>query len=265
MGLSLSGGKADKACLAVVDYFPEHRKIFLTKIFEKIKNEESISADTKIVELIEQHKEDVMSLAFDVPWRFPACLTSTVECPGVEVCEQPHIKWQRDFLKALEKKKKGRRIPVPYTQRCADLYLSHALEEPFDIGHAMGANVAPLLARALFLQRRIKVPLIEAQPRVALWRIGRSLNISKSHLRFHRHSVGGDESRKLILEALNQKAGVFIYEQDRKLMVENNHAFEALICALTGYLKYSSLTEPRPKDFPREEDWVEIPTTDIVW
>ena len=45
LGLSLAGGKTDKSCLAVLEYFPEQKKVFLTKLHEKIKNEEALSSD----------------------------------------------------------------------------------------------------------------------------------------------------------------------------------------------------------------------------
>lgn len=265
LGISLSGGKADKACLAVVDYFPNHNKLFLTRIFERIKNEDLLSADARLIDLVYQHSQDVAFLGFDVPWRVPLCIRHTYDCPGTEACDKCHAGWQRDFLTKLGRKRKGKKVVTPYTQRSVELYLAHGLEEPFEIGHAMGANTAPLLARANFLQRRLSIPVIEVSPRVALWRIGRSLNVSKSHLRFHRHSVGGDESRRIILEQLGAKARIFIYEQDRKMMIENNHAFEAFLVALTGYLKFSQQTDSRPKDFPEAEDWVEIPSRELDW
>lgn len=71
LGLSLGGGKQDKACLSVMEYYPEQKRIFLSKIVEKIKNEENISADLKIHELLQQDKGEVDFLAVDVPARFP--------------------------------------------------------------------------------------------------------------------------------------------------------------------------------------------------
>ena len=44
VGISLSGGKADKACVAVIEYYSLHKKIFLARLYEKIKTEEFISA-----------------------------------------------------------------------------------------------------------------------------------------------------------------------------------------------------------------------------
>jgi hypothetical protein len=104
------------------------------------------------------------------------------------------------------------------------------------------------------------VPQIEVFPRLSIWRLGLELKVAKSHLRFHKHAVGGDESRKVFLNALCDKKNIFVYQQDFKAMVENNHAFESFICAYTAFLKYTKKTEPRPAGFPRSEAWIEFPT-----
>lgn len=265
LGLSLSGGKADKACLAVVEYYPKQKRVFLSKIVEKIKNDENISADLKIHEHIEHLKSSVRYLAFDVPWNLPACLRCELRCPGYENCSVPHIDWMWTYFRARNKKKKPRKIFTPYTQRAVEMHLGTEIEEPILVNHALGANTAPLLARAKFIQRRLGLPSIEVSPRVSLWRLGRSLGIMKSHLRFHRHSVGGDESRRVFLRGLTEAAAVFLYEQDLKQMSENNHAFEAFLCAFTAFLKDRGLTEPRPKGFPAEEDWIEFPKESLKW
>lgn len=265
LGLSLSGGKADKACLAVVDYFPKYKKVFLTKLVEKIKNEEMVSADLKICQLVEEFKAGTHSLAFDVPWEMPGCLRSQCRCPGYENCKEPHVRWMWAHFQRVNKKKRPKRIFTPYTQRCVEMYVATELEEPFILNSAMGSNTAPLLARAAFLRRRLSVKTIEVSPKISLWRIGRSLNIVKSHLRFHRHAVGGDQSRKVILENLSAQGLAFLYAEDQKQMVVNNHAFEAFLCAFTAFLKYREQTEPRPEGFPDNEDWIDFPVKQIRW
>lgn len=262
LGLSLGGGKADKACLAVVDYYPSRKKVFLTKLFDRLRNEDAISADAKIVALVEQHSEGAQALAIDVPWRLPPSLRDDAD-PRADGGE--HVRWMDDYLRRTNRQKKPKRLFLPYTQRCVEAYLSTELEEKFVIDHAMGANTAPVLARAMYLHRRFTVPLLEVHPRVALWRIGRSLDVAKSHLRTHRKSVGGADARREILASLSKHEVAFIYEQDRRAMVDNNHAFEAFLCALTAFLKYKKRTEARPAGFPRNEDWVEIPQAEIPW
>ncbi len=265
LGLSLGGGKQDKACLSVIDFYPEQRRIFLSKIYEKIRNEENISADRKIHELLDCYKADLDVLAVDVPARLPLCLECKLKCPGYEDCSEPHIEWMWQHFESLNVKKRPRRFFTPYTQRCVEMHLATELEEPFAISHLLGSNSAPLVARAQFILRRGQLDAIEVNPKLSVWRIGRSLGIRPSQLRFHRHSVGGDESRRLILNTLAEHNIAFLYEQDRKLMIENNHAFESFICAMTGFLKARGLNENRPAYFPKNESWIDFPQIKIPW
>jgi hypothetical protein len=259
IGISLSGGKADKACVAVVEHYPKFKKIFLSKIFEKIKTEAELSADLKIHDFIQGYEGKVESVAFDVPWIRPFCNRCDLPCPGYESCQVEHIQWMRKHNQLEQKKKKPKKLFTPYTERSVEMYLKTEIEEPMNFGPALGANLAPLLARASFIQRRLDLPCIEVFPKLSIWRIGRALDISKTHLRYHRHSTSGNESRRVILQALTSNNLAFVYEQDFRLMVENNHAFEAFICALTGYLRYTGQTEARPAGFPSNEDWIEFP------
>ncbi|WP_157684758.1 DUF429 domain-containing protein [Bdellovibrio bacteriovorus] len=265
IGISLGGGKTDKACVAVIEYYPKHGKVFLSRLVEKIKSDEVHSADFKIQEIIRQYPGEIRSIAFDVPFHFPNCLNCVEGCEGIESCPSEHVKWMWEYTRKLHKKKKPRKLFTPYTQRCVEMYVSTELEEPFNMQHAMGSNTAPLLARAMYLKQRWDIPCIEVFPKLSVWRVGRSLNVMKSHLRFHKHSIGGDESRREILHALSSHNIAFVYDQDVKLMIDNSHAFESFICALTAFLDYKGLTEPRPEGFPENEDWIAFPKSSIKW
>ncbi|MBC7742174.1 MAG: DUF429 domain-containing protein [Bdellovibrionaceae bacterium] len=264
VGVSLGGGKSDKACVAILEYYPENKKIFLSRLFEKIKSDEKISGDSKIHALIDQNNVDIAYVAFDTPWNLPACVTCQKVCPGAEVCKDPHIDWMWKHHNEKVSKKRPKKLFTPYTQRTIEMYLQTELEQPFHMHHAMGANSAPLLARASFLKKRLTaVDCIEVFPKLTLWRLGKSLNMMESQLTDHRAAFGGDESRAQFLQTLNDNDIAFIYTQDMKHMVENNHAFEAFLCGFTAFLKYKGLTEKKPKNFPKNEDWIEFPTQDL--
>lgn len=263
IGISLAGGKSDKACVAILEYYTDNKKLFLSRLFEKIKSEEKISGDLKIHELIEQNLETTAYVAFDTPWNLPNCLTCQKKCPGYENCHEPHIDWMWRYQNEKLGKKRPKKLFTPYTQRAVEMHLQGELEESFHLHHAMGSNQAPLLARAAFIQRRLSAPCIEVYPKLTLWRLGKALNLMKSHLRGHRDAFGGDESRRSFLQALSENNLAFIYHQDYKQMIENNHAFEAFLCGLTAFLKSQSLTEKKPKNFPENEDWIEFPVKDL--
>lgn len=260
IGVSLGGGKSDKACVAVLEYYPENNKIFLSRLFEKIKSDEKFSGDLKIHELILQNADTLKYVAFDTPWNMPNCIPCKIKCPGYENCNAPHIEWMWRHQEDRLKKKRPKKLFTPYTQRAVEMYFATELEEVFHLHHALGANTAPLLARASFIRKRlVDVDCIEAFPKLTLWRMGKALNLMKSQISDHRAAFGGDESRAQFIKALNDNNIAFIYHQDAKNMIENNHAFEAFMCGMTAFLKYKNLTEKRPKGFPQEEDWIDFP------
>ncbi len=263
IGISLAGGKSDKACVAVLEYYPDKNKLFLSRLFEKIKSDEQISGDLKIHELIEQNISTTKYVAFDVAWNLPNCIRCEIKCPGYENCRQPHIDWMWRHQNEKLANKRPKKLFTPYTQRCVEFYLQTELEEVFHLHHAMGSNSAPLLARANFIQKRLSAECIEVFPELTLWRIGNSMNVMKSYLRHHKAAFGGEESRASFLQSLNQQNIVFVYNQDMRQMVENNHAFDAFLCGFTAFLKDKGMTQKRPKDFPANEDWIEFPLENI--
>jgi hypothetical protein len=265
IGVALAGGKTDKTCLAFLEYYPEHNKLFLSHLSDKIKSEGDISGDLRLHEEVTHSRMKSELLAFNVPLTLPKCMTCRLKCPGYETCKEKEILWMWDHQRRAESKNPNRKLFTPYTERCVEQYLNTEFEEPFQVQHALGANQAPLTARAHFLLRRLKTKAIEVHPRISLWRIGRSLHIQKSYLKYHKHQVGGDEARLTILKELVRREITFLYEQDVRLMVENANAFDAFMCALTAVLKYRGQCEKKPKDFPRDEGWIEIPKDTIVW
>lgn len=263
-GVSLGGGKTDRTAVVVAEFFPDHEKLFLTKLYSEIKAGVDRSADWNLVEILTE-EENLESIAFDVPLMLPKCMRCTLKCPGYEKCKLPEIKWMWKLYRANTKEKRPHKIFTPYTERCVDQYINSELEEPYSVSHALGANAAPLTARAHFIKRRLKPQqtILEVVPKISLFRIGSALKIQKSYLRFHKHSVDSFEVREAILRNFIDSDLIFIYEQDVKTLVENTTAFDALLCALTGFLKFKKLTEKPPRDFPKFEPWVEMPVLDL--
>ena len=212
IGVALGGGKTDRTCLSVIEYYPDQQKIFLSRLFDKIKTDGDISADWQIHKLITKCPPPVESVSFDVPLALPICTICPIKCPGYELCQEPHILWMWKHYRSMEKKKSPPRLFTPYTERCVEQFINSEMEEPFNLSHAMGSNLAPLTARAQFLTRRLRVKALEVFPKLSLWRMGNALNMPKSNLRFHRHWESGQSSRQLILNKMMDKSLAFIYD-----------------------------------------------------
>ena len=264
-GVALGGGKTDKTAVAVLEYYPDQKRVFLRSLRDKVSGKGETTADEALYEVLTEDEKDLSVIAFDAPLQLPQCIRCEMRCPGVQDCPDPEVKWMRELHRKRDKTKRPNKMFTPYTERAVEIYIANELEEPFHPSHALGANSAPLTARAHFFKQRLRVPLIEVYPKLSLWRVGTSLAMPKSHLRFHRHSIGSDESRLYILKTLIEKEIAFIYQQDLRTMVENNVAFEAFVGALTAFLKFRGQTEKRPPTFPKEAMWIDFPKQKIQW
>lgn len=265
VGVSLGGGKTDKTFVAVVEYYPQQKKIFLSRVYDRVKSEDRISGDSKLHDILLQNAKSLEYVCIDTPLALPLCITCEKKCPGYETCSEPHIKWHWKNFETHQEKKKPGRLFTPYTQRSIDTFISSELEIPFQFSHALGANAAPVMARAVFIRRRLpKLKFIEVFPALSFFRLAKALGLSATQSKDHRAAFGGDDQRTGLLHALNAKDHVFIYNQDAKLMIQNPNAFDAFICALTGYLKFNGKTEKPPRDFPKTESWIEFPKAEVT-
>lgn len=259
-GLSLGGPQSEKSALAYLEYFPNERTLFLSDICPLQKaSVQTISSDEALVKQINTHTLEY--LAVDRPLGLPKCLRCRLSCPGHTQCRLPAI----EFLRRHKKKIKKSNTMTPYLERCAEVWLATQLDEKFSIEYALGSNSAPLTARLHYLQRHISQPLIQTQPKINLWYIGRKLGLRKISLRFQRNDPEGVEYRKHFLGALVGARFIFLYQDDIRQLIHKPALFDAFLCSLGAYLKWRRQTTPRPKDFPRGEDWIEFPCINFEW
>lgn len=264
MGLSLAGGKTPRTHLAVVDYYAQEKKLFLSHLVRDVGEEDGYSSDTVLLDIIYELNESLKAIAIDAPLSMPKCMRCRLKCPGVEACNEPHILWMWKHHDKRSKTKRPNKIFTPYTERCVEQYISHELEQSFNFEHALGSNKAPLWARAEFLRKRLKrISLLEVFPRLNVWRIGRALKVSKTPLNFYKNSVDGEIYREAFMEKLLASEWMFIYSQDAKQMIKDAFVFEAVLSAFTAFLHHKKLTEPPPKGYPKSEAWLTFPKADF--
>lgn len=261
LGVSLSGGKNAKTVVAVLEYYSSADRLVVASLMESVRSEDDFSGDDILLESIKGFGDSVQKTAFDVPLSLPKCATCTLVCPGISKCQEPHIKWFWKHHKLLKEKKNNVRLFTPYTQRPLEAWIADQEDCETPPSDALGANVAPLTARAAFLRKRLKgQALLEVYPRLSLMRLGQRHKLMKRHLKFHKSSVDGEKSRAYILGKWIEQSFFFIYHQDQMRLVENGNAFDALICALTAFEEHFGRTEKRPSDFPAGEDFLAIPS-----
>ena len=233
LGIDLGGGKGkttamatlrvDGALATVVDIAPRSGALPFY--------------DAALLETIRGYGDETL-LCVDAPLTLPPCLRCVVPvCPGQEACVDPSVlemraladertdvDWDRDT-------RRGKPPVTPYTQRTTEVHLSRRLGIVPREG--LGQGTGPLAARATHLVRALadrftlNENLIEVYPKATLALLGLGTPFKK-HLRER-------ETRARILESLSDELrfGPGIW---RERCVQNDHLFEAVLCAFTGFL-----------------------------
>src|SRR5690606_38320692 len=122
------GGKTSRTHLAVVDYFPNENKVFLSHLYRDIGEEDGLSSDTVLINLIEANNENVQNLAIDAPLTTPIGLRKPDSfLQGVEHCKEKEVKWMWEQHKKLSSIKRPHKIFTPYTERCVEQWMTYNL------------------------------------------------------------------------------------------------------------------------------------------
>ena len=275
LGLDLAGAKNQKTSLAVLEYYPTEKKIFLLDIYERIIPRENHSNDDALIELIDELKPGIAQIGINVPLDLPPCVPCTRKtCPTPQKCSVPAVKWMRETTRKVRKlpaSTDGTRVLefTPYTQRPIELWVRYHIlpklpvSHRFEVDEALGGNKAPLTARMHYLKRHLgKTPLAEVWPKLSVAVLAEELGIQKRVISRYRQLEEGVHAREEILEILTQRHGLFIYERDIKKLTHSLGAFDAFICAYTALLADTDRCVEKPAGFPQGYSWVQFPVTE---
>jgi predicted nuclease with RNAse H fold len=171
----------------------------------------------------------------------PPCLRCTeAVCPGQDACVDAEVVVMRALAGGINidaraaasevthrDSRRGKPTITPYTQRATDLYLRR---RGLFARETLGQGMGPLTARAAHLVRalapdfRVNDNLIEVYPRATLELSGISEPYKKCV-----------DRRIDILTALSDLAfGPGVWREECR---KSDHAFDAVLCAYTGYLR----------------------------
>jgi hypothetical protein len=231
LGVDLGGGKGKTTAVATLRVDPREGAT-VTEIAPR--NGAVPLYDATLVDLLRSFGDGTL-VCVDAPLTLPPCLRCQVPvCPGQEHCVDNAVVEMRRITAGAPDDRDGRRgkpTVTPYTQRVTEVFLAH--RRGLAPREAMGQGTGPLAARAAHLSRaladrfRLNDNLIEVSPKATLTALGFARRYKK-HLFEQR-------TRAEVLESLSEQLrfgpGVW-----RELCVQNDHLFDAVICAYTGYL-----------------------------
>ncbi len=190
--------------------------------------------DAALVAYLKQHRGAL--LAVDAPLTMSVCVRCGLRCcPSLERCVDPVVLWFREVGDPMvrDQSRPGRKPPTTaYTQRACEVLMhrKHGILPREALGQGMG----PLTARAHYLRRvleeqfTLNEDLIEVYPKATI-----HVLFGEDLARKYKRGVDTWRQRAEILEALGSELRFEVWRQG---CLENDHCFDAVICAYTGYL-----------------------------
>ncbi|MCX6112335.1 MAG: hypothetical protein NTY22_03480, partial [Proteobacteria bacterium] len=172
------------------------------------------------------------------------------KCEGKDLCTMPETVQIMELYDELRRERKNIRKFTPYTQRLQDIWIRKTVPEIVPPHEAMGSNIAQLTSRIIHIKKMMPGTIFkETYPAAGIFRLLPSLGLSSSYLKEYRDIINGKRIRSVFIRKMEDKASVFIYDNDMDILVNNIKLFDSLILAFTGVLGFLGKTEGPTSDF----------------
>lgn len=295
VGIDLGGGKGKTTGVATLSLLPESTPDVpaLLVAFP----EGSLYDEQLIAFLLGQPEQTIV--AIDAPMSLPVCVRCTLPtCPQASACAVPEVAFLRkqgELRPRVSLQGKPRYAPqgkpryTPYTQRITEIILAeeHGILPRETLGQGMG----PLTARMAYLRRALQPRfvlqqnLLEVYPKATLAQLfpdpprpavqsqiscrdangqpvtlqGKPLapRFSSKRAELYKRSGDGHQIRQDVLRDL--PALRFGGRTWQERVVQNDHLFDAVLCAYTAFLWSRGQCEPPPDPMILEDGWIWIP------
>ena len=253
IGVDLGGGKGKNTAVAHLDLVDADGHAAV-EVRDYGTGKEAPWYDDRLIAYLREHPDAVV--AVDAPLTLPSCVRCVLpKCPGSEVCTVPTIGWFRE-------RENGARVAgkkpkyTPYTQRATEVILheEHQILPRETLGQGMG----PLAARGVYLVRelagshRLDENLIEVYPKATLIQLFGKKRVDK-----YKRSAESPGTRLEILNALTDVR--FAPGQWRQHALDNDHKFDAIMCAYTAYLWSQGRCVAPTSDVVKRDGWIWFP------
>ena len=258
-GIHLSGPNAHKTSVVIMTGRFSDGNLKITHLFEKIGGVGRLFSDERIFEIVREFRPETIFV--DCPLTEPPCVSCVrPKCPGVDGCEDLGVAYMQYLVNDSSRKRKR---PInPQTQRLWDVNLwsldRYALQDP-----CYSANLAPLVARAKTLQRRLRsldeaLTLRETHIHLALKHLNDRLGAYQDDvLGYRSFGIGKGCRGRLVERFFANKWDDLNHLDECASSVENFHAF---IAAFVGALDLDKMTTQPPNALFSEQGWVCLPS-----
>jgi predicted RNase H-like nuclease len=253
IGVDLGGGKGKNTAVAHLALV-EEPGFAGVEVRDYGTGKEAPWYDDRLLAYLRERPEALV--AVDAPLTLTACVRCKLPaCPGSDRCDVPAVGWFRERengARVLGKKPKY----TPYTQRAAEVILheEHHILPRETLGQGMG----PLTARAAYLTRaladshKLDDNLIEVYPKATLTQLFAARTAGR-----YKRSAESPATRLAILNALGDLR--FAPGAWREHGLANDHKFDAIVCAYTGYLWSRGACVAPPDRTVADDGWIWFP------
>jgi hypothetical protein len=258
LGVDLGGGKGKNTAVARLERIDNGVRVVFVSTKTPIQRP---FYDEDLIEYILLHQEGAL-LALDAPLFPSVCFRcQQAECTHLEACGDPVVRWFRETGARLTPSRGQRTAGKPaftaYTQRACEV----VLHQEYGIlpRETFGQGMGPLTARAFYLKRAlarqftVNTNLIEVYPKATIFAL-----FGESAAKTYKREASTWKIRAQILEALSEELRFDVW---REGCLKNDHCFDAVIAAYTGYLwaKEGWKLPVEGKEIFEEDGWIWFP------
>jgi hypothetical protein len=264
-GIHLAGPNSTKTTVVIMTGRLGEGNLKITAVLDRMGALHRLFSDDRLFEYLRMEQPDRVMI--DCPLTVPPCVACTrPACPGVNACEDIAVAYMQKLSETAVGKRR-KRLMNPQTQRIWDVkewyQWNPSLQEP-----TYSANKAPLVVRAMTLQRRLNIlsnPLRLGETSIphAVTCIVDQLGLDRDIAYQYRAFEIGRERRTTFLEVLHEYG--FLEEDDIDEVAASVENFSAAIAAIVAALEMQGLCAQAENDFFREQGWVCLPELACMW
>jgi hypothetical protein len=276
-GIHLSGVSANRTSIAIVRGRILESPLRIMKVYERIGSFGSLFSDERLLDVL-THAGPFAEVFIDCPLSVPPCVAcARPTCPGVVSCEDLAVAYMLRANERLRRRGAAKSRPLnPQSQRLWDVYQLESRPEGDRPEPSYSANLAPLVTRALTLQKRLRGAALDTQLREtsiphAIQELASSLGLAPRVFQTYRRFEGGQKVRLRLLEQLIVHGWLqmdFDLREARpgddpptvEQIAQTPETFHAVMAALVAAMHHMGMTQPPPPHFGGQEGWVYIPS-----
>jgi hypothetical protein len=272
IGIDLGGGKGRHTAVARLESREDGRGVVVRDYGE---GPVGLWFDESLLEFLHAPEQSGALVALNAPLTLPVCARCTLPvCPSVRRCDVPIVRWFREreatlppagaphagsLLDRVSDLRPAKPRYTPYTQRATDVLLAE--EAGIQPRETLGQGMGPLAARGGYLRQALRSRfvlgsnLVEVSPKATVTRLFGERTAAR-----YKRTADAAAVRLAILTELDELS--FAPGAWREDGLSNDHKFDAVLAAFTGWLWAQGRCDPPPDETIAHDGWIWIPARD---